>query len=332
MYQKRCPGRAATCCLAFTALAVGTGFASQAYPPPPNPITVAPLGLAEVPTEPQMQIRDAGVDGGKFLCFLLRGPGITQLLRTDSSGNAKERISLGDRPAPVTELLTSSDGQFALMRHNFELESYSTDGSVNQLGKVGTQSLGRTFVNGRLYEVTASEVFASDHPLANRLSIPDPPLQWPLAAFSLGRTTLGVIEMGEAVLRTVNMQTGQWKKYQLRAPEIQDAGRPPRTPDGVSPPIFSVATDASTSNIYVAISPFNVNEGATILKFSEQGDLVQRLRCSLPRSSAFQTERIKDGHFSLTKIAFMQRRLFLISFPQKHFFFYALPNSVGGGK
>jgi hypothetical protein len=131
------------------------------------------------------------------------------------------------------------------------------------------------------FEITSDAIFASDDPTNTRKSIPPPLLHWPLTAFGLGQSRLGVIEMEGGVVHILNMKTGVWQTHQLTAPEIQSDDRPPSTADGtVSPAIFSVAIDRSTRNIYVAISPYSVIEGASILVFTERG--VSCTDCGVP--------------------------------------------------
>src|SRR5581483_384608 len=132
----------------------------------PAPVTVAPIASAEIPDSSGMRLSDVGVYKEDSLCFLMHHGGVAQLLRIDLSGDIKQIVDLGgDRPASVTRVSTSSDGQFAITRHNNEVELYSTDGSISKLGAVGKQSLGRAFVDGRLFEVTSNEIFASDDPV-----------------------------------------------------------------------------------------------------------------------------------------------------------------------
>jgi hypothetical protein len=117
----------------------------------PAPVTLTATESVEVPAS-SMGVSDVGVYKNNSLWFLVHRAGLAQLLRTGLTGNIKQIIDLGgDRPASVTQLSTSPDGQSAVTRHNNDVELYSTDGSMSKLGTVGRQSLGRAFVDGRLF-------------------------------------------------------------------------------------------------------------------------------------------------------------------------------------
>jgi hypothetical protein len=298
------------------------GIALFAQPPAPEITIVNPAGRFVAPSNPGMTLRavDAAADS---LWFLLRGLGSAEVVQTGSTGRVQTRaILIGANSASIDDFSVSQSGSLAAMR-NGQLDIYSPSLSLVRSVNVGGDALGFAFVDQKVFRVTPQAVTSVGDMAGQTFRILEPPLL-PNLVLGLGNRRLGIFEMGEAVLHVVDTQTGAWQRYQLAAPEIQGVIREKRTEDQVSPAMSAAAVDHSSGNIYIAATSYNINQGAIVLKFSEDGTLLARLRCTLPKSPDFKTERNKDGHFSFTHLAVVGGKLLLISARQKWCLYYDL--------
>jgi hypothetical protein len=147
------------------------------------------------------------------------------------------------------------------------------------------------------------------------------PLLSPVTVLNAREHRIAVVELGEArvtFLDSANSRTS----IQLLAPDIQGVSRPPRTNTEYVPALIDAAIDQSKGDIYALINPVNINNGAVVLQFSTDGHLKNKYICSLPRLDSLKTAINKDGHFTVTHIAFLHGKLIFMSARQKQGLYY----------
>ena len=280
----------------------------------PAVITLHPQLSFLVPAVGETKVVDVTTTGTD-LWFLLHSKNGFQAIKMNSSGDVQIRVDLGPTITRINSIFAAADGRLGIMSRD-HVDIYSSSGSMFQTSEI-ENSLGCVFLDRGLFSVTPNRLVQVPSSPASQIYTPGAPFRWPTAVFSMPQDRIGVIELGPAILHQLDVQTGAWNTSRLTAPEIQDVSRVTPTDRSVSPPIFSVSIDNSSGDLLTAVGPFNVNEGAIILRFKSDGGLLSRFRCSLPKSPALKTQRNQDGHFVLNKIAVLQDKLVLISYSQR---------------
>lgn len=299
---------------------------SVSYAQEANITTINPIGSFSVPTDPEMRIvgsTGSGVD----LWFLLHGPGGTKAMRTDTAGRLEGSVDLssfGVNRAPA--VCSSDDGRLAVLKRNGEWNVFSQSGAILQTGSVET-AVGCVFLNesSHLFRIAPDRVANVYGNPSDDILLPGTPLRWPPRELGLTGDRIGIIEVQNTVLTVVDTRTRLTQQFTLSAPEIQDVSRERPTDSRLSPAIFAASVHRPSGSIFAAISPYQVDQGATVLQFTENGRLVSRLRCKLIKSASLTTSRNRDGHFIVDNILVSRDLLLLVSNSQRLCLTYNLP-------
>ena len=285
--------------------------------------TLSPAGLFKIPVnEPELvkgvQTNQSGI------WFLLDGGTFSEAVQVNDDGALQKRLLLMTDPAnQIRGFCASAGGEIAAVYKDSRIERYADSGSLASSTKLSDYALGCAFSGPTLLSVSRSEVDAIDASSTHVVARGRQALLWPNIVLALPNHRIGIIEMGEGALNEVDSVGAAWERHLLIAPEVQGVTREQRSDSTVYPSVF--AADANSSgDIFVAISPYVVSQGASVLQFGPDGSLKARMRCVLPKSPDLVTDRIKDGHFSVTYLAVKNHRLFLISRSQKQAVYYGL--------
>jgi hypothetical protein len=284
--------------------------------------TLEPAGSFGIPGAPSLKVGKI-VSSGKSLWFLLNGPNYSEAVKTNSNGLKQLSFALPSPSSYISGVCASENGLFGVFHFNRQIDVYSVAGALTDIISGGQDAGDCAFDGDVLYAVTG-QGFSTLDGSGRNLIVPGVPPLWPVWALELGGHHIGLVAAVEAGLYVLDTNSGDWQQSQLTAPEIQGVTRPQRTSNSAAPAIFGVAADTSSGDIYAGVTPINVREGATILKFDQRARLLSRLRCKLPKSMEWITNTNKDGHFSVSHIAALDGRLLLISISQKQVLYFNL--------
>ena len=285
--------------------------------------TLSPAGLFKIPVnEPELvkgvQTNQSGI------WFLLDGGTFSEAVQVNDDGALQKRILLMTDPAnQIRGFCVSAGGEIAVVHKDCRIERYADSGSLASSTKLSDYALGCAFSGHTLLSVSSSEVDAIDASSTHVVARGRQALLWPNIVLALPNHRIGIIEMGEGALNEVDSVGAAWERHLLIAPEVQGVTREQRSDSTVYPSVFAADVNSS-GDIFVAISPYVVSQGAIVLQFGLDGSLKARMRCVLPKSPDLVTDRIKDGRFAVTYLAVKNHRLFLISRSQKRAVYYGL--------
>jgi hypothetical protein len=145
---------------------------------------------------------------------------------------------------------------------------------------------------------------------------PDMPKYAQVDRLELADHSVGLLESKEGVWYLLDQRTGTWSRHSLAAPEFQAIRNMPVQDEHVTTPFFT-SPSSGDRDFYVLSSPIRRKEGAKVLRFDSQGNLLARYLCPLPISVAPPAAMNPDGYLVPTSIAVMDRTLLLIAPFQK---------------
>ena len=276
--------------------------------------TLKQTGSFALPNNPS-QISGV-VAAGSTLWFLLRNGAWTELLATDVAGGSPTQFAI-QPPAKKGSFLTgamcaSADGRIAVVRDG-TIEIYQRGGALLETIPVPAYNCvldrqlrvrsgtGVDFLNGARVE---SHFGAPEIPKSSQVNI-----------LELADRRLSLLDSTEAVFYSLDQQTGNWTRHPLTAPEFQWIRNIPPPAEGAAPLLISPSV--AGGEFYVLSSPINRKQGAKILRFDSQGNLLARYLCPLPTSVAPPTGTNPDGYLLPSNVVVMDRTLLLISSRQK---------------
>jgi hypothetical protein len=284
--------------------------AAQTVPPIK---TLAPSGGFDIPVTGGQRVASVQSNAMGLWFLLMGGTAAPEAVLVNSDGTLQKRIILATTQLDgIKEFCASPDGNVAALHRSGLLDMYSASGQTLGSVKLAPSIFGCTFSNQGLLAADRGQVISLAGMSARTIAQPSQPLLWPNIMLSLENNRIGIVEMGEAVVNVLDITTAQWQRLQLSAPEIQGVPRQERTSTIVYSAVFSAAIDSS-GDIYAAIGPSVVSQGAILLKFGADGSFKSRLRCTLPKSRDLVTAKIPDGHFIVTHISVTDGKLFLVS-------------------
>ncbi len=185
-------------------------------------------------------------------------------------------------------------------------------------------ALASAFVSRKFYQVGPQGATLIDD-LNSIKSFPSSRrFSWPSKAVALGDHELGVFELAAGNLNVLDIASGSWHSKRLNAQEILNERTPERTGNQATATISSIAPDASSGSFYIAKAPFYLTEGAPILQFDHDGNVLRRFRCKLPVLPSLRTNRNKSGQFSLSQIFYVSHKLLLVSESQRFVLIYGI--------
>jgi hypothetical protein len=284
--------------------------------------TLEPVGSFRMPGTPSLKGGKIA-SSGRSLWFLLNGPNYYEAVKADSNGLKQLSFALASPSSYISGVCASEGGLFGVFHFNRQIDVYSSVGALTDTVSGGQDAMDCAFDGDALYAVTGQSFRTLDSS-GRTFIVPGVPPLWPAYVLALGGHHIGLVAAVEAGLYVLDTSSGDWQRYQLTASDIQGVNWPQRTSDSAAPAIFGVASDISSGDIYAGVSPINMREGAMILKFDQRARLLSRLRCKLPKSMEWITNTNKDGHFSISHIAALDGRLFLISISPKQVLYFTL--------
>jgi len=201
---------------------------------------------------------------------------------------------------------------------------------INPAGSITLQAPLRYRISDLAF--VGQQIVGLDEPNSQLLREPDETLlysapqklDWPTILLSGREETVAIIELGIARLRLAHLRTGISSMSQLTAPEIQGILRPMSTADKVSH-IIAEATMNRAGELFCTVSPYNVDTGAIVLKFGEDGTLAKRLRLELPVLDELKGKGNPDGHMVPMFMGVVGNRLFTASSVGHRCAYYDVP-------
>jgi hypothetical protein len=252
--------------------------------------------------------------------FLLAHPGSSEVQQADATGIVQNTIDVTGSSQPV-KLSISRDGRIAVQYRGTGINIYSQSGALIKSVPSTARGLDSIFVENSLIGIGMHHVVEFQNEAVERdiTTIAEPPAS-PRLSVALPNARVGIIDTRTATLNVLDTQSGSLNKIQLVAPEIQGINR--FDPHVMS--IFSATVDPASNDFYVATGPFNARSGASILRFTAEGVLKERLRLVLPQLSALKTEKVRTGQFLFKYMAIAGDSFVLVSSSQRYCVYYKL--------
>ena len=185
---------------------------------------------------------------------------------------------------------------------------------INDLAFVGQQIVGLDEANSQLLR----------EPDETLLYSAPQKLEWPTILLSGKDETVAILELGLARLRLAYPRAGVSSMSQLTAPEIQGILRPMSTAAKVSHIIAEAAVNRA-GELFCTVSPYNVDTGAIVLKFGEDGTLAKRLRLELPVFEDLKGKGNPAGHMVPMFMGVVGNRVFTASSVGHRCVYYDIP-------
>jgi hypothetical protein len=275
--------------------------------------TIAPIASFDVPVTTGERIASVRSDSSGLWFLLRSGTNLTEAVLVNGDGAVlKRQLLFAHDLDPIKDFCTGPGQDVAVLHQSGLIEIYSAAGKISHTAYLDSSTIGCTFADKSLIAAEPTHIFSLTNGQVSILSQQAQPAQWPAVVLALGNNKIGVIELGEAIVNQFDLKTAQWHQQHLAAPEIQGVSRPGRTNIEVQPAIFAVAADTS-GDLYVAVNPYVVSQGAIVLRFGTDGSFKSRLRCRLPKSADLVRPKIPDGHFVVSYIALVGDRMVLVS-------------------
>ncbi len=275
--------------------------------------TLKQTGWFALPGNPS---RISGItSGGGALWFLLQNGNWSELLATDVAGGNPTQFAIP--PSKKGSLLTgaicaSADGRIAVGRED-TVDIYQRGGALLETIPVPAYNC----VLDQELRVRSGTVvnFHDGADVDEQFALPQLPKYAQVNLVGLADRRLGLLESTEGTLYALDRQTGNWTRYPLAAPEFQTIRN--LRPLELGALSFFMSPSAAGGEFYVLSNPTNRKQGAKILRFDGQGNLLARYLCPLPASVAPPTATNPDGYLTPFSVVVMDRTLLLISWSQK---------------
>jgi hypothetical protein len=286
--------------------------------------TLTAQGSFNMSTASTLKVR-AVKSSGKSLWYLLSGPNYTEAVRTDAAGSKQMSFAL---PSPMTSGVTSicgsEAGRLAVVHFKGEIDVYSSAGALTDTFDPVRERSDCLFDGETLFAISAKTVNPLEGSDGRSFATNSPFGFAPRQAFFTRDHRLAAIDPTEATLNVSDSGTGEWHTTQLMASEIQGFTRPSRVEKFEMPILPLVAVDAASGEFYAVVNGYSLVKGAKVLRFDENGRLLERLRCVIPNSPERVAGNNKDGHFSGGAIAMMEGKLLWISPFQQQVVYFSL--------
>ena len=255
--------------------------------------------------------------GGGTLWFLLQSGAWSELLATDIAGGNPTQFAL-QPPAKKSALLTgaicaSADGRIAVGHGEGTVEIYQRGGAL--LDTIAASASKCVLAQGLWVWSGTGVDFLNDARVESHFAPPQLSQYAHLDLLQSADRPIGLLDSSEGVLYTLDQQTGDWMSHPLTAPEFQAMRNLPALKEGAT--TLFMSPSVAGGDFYVLSNPTNRKQGAKILRFDFQGNLLARYLCPLPTSVAPPTGTNPDGYLTPTHVLVMDRTLLLISSPQK---------------
>jgi hypothetical protein len=285
--------------------------------------TLKQTGLFALPNNPS---RISGIaSGGGVLWFLVRNGNWSELLATDVAGGNPTQFAV-QPPAKNGSSLTgaicaSPDGRIAVGRDG-SVEVYQRGGALLETIPVPAYNC---VLDQELRVTSGTGVdFLNAAGVEAHVALPQLPKYAQVNLLGLADRRLGLLDSFEGVLYTLDQQTGNWMHHSLAAPEFQAIRNLRAQGEEILPIPFVMSPSVAGGEFYVLSNPTNRKQGAKILRFDSQGNLLARYRCPLPTSVAPPTGTNPNGYLIPSSVVVMDRTLLLVSSPQKVVASYSL--------
>ena len=277
--------------------------------------TLKQTGLFALPSNPS-RISGVAAAGG-FLWFLLQNGAWTELLATDVAGGNPTQFALqppAKKSAPLTgAICANADGRIAVGHGEGTVEIYQRGGALLETIPVPSS---KCVLDQGLWVWSGTGVnLINGTRIQSHFAPPQLPQYAHVDLLRSGDRHLGLLDSTEGIFYTLDQQTGNWTRHPLAAPEFQWIRNLPAQEGMVVP--FFMSPSVAGEEFYVLSSPTNRKQGAKVLRFDFQGNLLARYLCPLPTSVAPPTGTNPDGYLTPTHVLVMDRTLLLISSPQK---------------
>jgi hypothetical protein len=280
--------------------------------------TLKQVGLFTLPSNPSRLSRIAS--GGSVLWFLVENGNWSELLATDAAGGNPHQFAIRPPtkrvPFPVTAICANPDGRIAVGRGEGMFEIYSRVGDLMETIPFEHQGSKCTFnrdlwIWSRTGLESIKGVRAGTH-----IAPPDTPKYAPVDLLELTDHSVGLLEPKDGVWYLLDQRTGTWSRRPLAAPEFQTIRNMPVQDEHVTVPFF-ISPRSGDGDFYVLSTPIRRKEGAKVLRFDSQGNLLARYLCPMPTSVVPPSAMNPDGYLVPESIAVMGPTLLLISPFQK---------------
>ena len=231
------------------------------------------------------------------LAFMLAGSQTAEIVTTTDSGELLRRIvppisSVASltRHAGFNEIRTDYSGHGAILQglrsevhllrfdpnwlllSDTSLPDNITDVAFLDDDLVGWDQKHSTLVN-----------LSTHTPIYSVDSLDSASIQFPPSLFVLDDDRIGLLESQIPQMTIISRSKDKRvvkSPIKLVAPEIQ--GQVHASPPGMVEIIAHHPVVGTTGHVFMAINPYTVDVGATILEFSDSGALINRYRCVLP--------------------------------------------------
>jgi hypothetical protein len=288
--------------------------------------TLKQTGLFTLPSNPSRISRI--VSSGGALWFLVENGNWSELLSTNVAGGNPHQFAIQPLtrrvPFPVSAICANPDGSIAVGRGIGTFEIYSRVGDLMDTIPFEPQASKCVFDRDLwVWSRTGMDQIKGTHAGTHVAPPPDMPKYAGVDLLELADHSVGLLESKEGVWYLLDQRTGTWSRHWLAAPEFQTIRNMPVQDEYTTIPVF-ISPRAGAKDFYVLSSPIRRREGAKVLRFDSQGNLLARYLCPLPTSVAPPAAMNPDGYLVPESIVVMDRVLLLLSPFQKAVASYSL--------
>jgi hypothetical protein len=329
----------AACLFAFGCTAAALGWIAVVTQRPSSvfatsalPTVLQPQGWFDVPAG-ALSLTDF-VANKTGLYFLVASAQYAEIVHTTSRGSVRDRVAVSISDAPsarhlgVDMVRVDDTGNLIVLQRDHagvQLLYFGRRGMLTRQVHLKHALSDIVVVKDQLFGWDESSSTLWREPADARLFTLAPLVSFPSAVTFVTGDRLAIVETSVARMHIVNDKGPTLAPALLSAPEIQGVMHPTPPPGTFENILYSMAAGPD-GDLFFAVSPFSGDKGAVVLRFSEEGILKGRLRCSLPSFEVLRSRSNPEGRLLPSTLAIVGSELFLAANKGNKCAYYNLPN------